>query len=372
MPSRPLTVLQIVPTLESGGVERGTLEVANELVQCGRRSLVLSGGGRLVKQLESEGSRHFCWNVGKKSPLTTRWVLPLRNLILQEGVDIVHARSRVPAWVAWLAWKSLPKQSRPRFLTTAHGLYSVNRYSRIMAQGERVIAISQTVCDYLASNYPGLDQDRVRLIYRGVDPNEFPHGYDPPQDWWDQWRADFPQLQGRCVITLPGRLTRLKGHPQFLQLIEQLRRRVPEVHGLVVGGEDPRRRSYAEEVRRQVAELGLERHITFTGHRADIREIYAASDLVVSLSANPPEAFGRTTLEALCIGTPVVGYAHAGIGEILSAVFPAGAVGTGDLNALAERVVQFLQHGVEVPANTQFTKRRMLDQTLDVYEELAA
>jgi glycosyltransferase involved in cell wall biosynthesis len=147
---------------------------------------------------------------------------------------------------------------------------------------------------------------------------------------------------------------------------------VPEVHGLIVGGEDPRRRTYAEEVRRQVADLGLQQHVTFTGHRSDIREIYAASDLVVSLSANPPEAFGRTTLEALCIGTPVVGYAHAGIGEILSAVFPEGTVATGDFNGLVERVIHFLRHGVEVPANTQFTKRQMLDQTLDVYEELAA
>ena len=119
MPSHPLTVLQVVPTLESGGVERGTLEVGTELVQCGHRSLVLSGGGRLVPQLEQEGSRHFCWSVGRKSPLTTRWILPLRNLLVHERVDILHVRSRVPAWVAWLAWKALPKQARPRFLTTA-------------------------------------------------------------------------------------------------------------------------------------------------------------------------------------------------------------------------------------------------------------
>jgi glycosyltransferase involved in cell wall biosynthesis len=372
MSSRPLTVLQVVPRLDSGGVERGTLEVGRELVQCGHRSLVLSGGGRFVAQLEQEGSRHFCQDVGRKSPLTPRWVLPLRNLLMRERVDILHVRSRVPAWVAWLAWKSLPKQSRPRFLTTAHGLYSVNRYSEIMARGERVIAISQTVRDYLARNYPRLDHDRVRLIYRGVDPLEFPHRYNPDPAWWDRWFADFPQLQGRRVITLPGRLTRLKGHPQFLELIQRLLRALPDVHGLIVGGEDPRRRAYAAQVRQQVTELGLDRHVTFTGHRSDIREIYAVSDVVVSLSANPPEAFGRTTLEALSIGTPVVGYAHAGIGEILSAVFPAGAVVTGDLDALADRVVQMLEQDVVVPMNTQFTQQRMLDQTLDVYEELAA
>jgi glycosyltransferase involved in cell wall biosynthesis len=372
MSTRPLTVLQVVPALDSGGVERGTLEVGRELVQCGHRSLVLSGGGRMVAELEADGSRHFCWSVGRKSPLTTRWVLPLRKLLTREKVDVLHVRSRVPAWVAWLAWKSLPKQSRPRFLTTAHGLYSVNRYSEIMARGERVIAISRTVCDYLARSYPGLDQDRVRLIYRGVDPAEFPHGYIPPLDWWRAWHAEFPQLQGRRVVTLPGRLTRLKGHPLFLQLIRRLRQTVPEVHGLIVGGEDPRRQNYAAEIRRQVTELGLDQHVTFTGHRADMREIYAASDVVVSLSSNPPEAFGRTTLEALSVGTPVVGYAHAGIGEILSGVFPEGAVDTGNLDAMAEKLLHILRHGAEVPANTQFTRQRMLDQTLDVYEELAA
>ncbi len=372
MTERRLTVLQLLPSLESGGVERGTLEVGAELARRGHRSLVISGGGRLVPQLETGGSEHHQWSIGKKSPLTARWIVPLRKVLLRERVDIIHVRSRVPAWVAWLAWNSLPRRRRPHFLTTAHGLYSVNRYSAIMTRGERVIAISRTVQNYLNENYPQLDPDRVRLIFRGVDPEEFPYGYRPTAEWLERWQAEFPHLAGRRIVTLPGRLTRLKGHPTFVELIHQLRRGDDAVHGLIVGGKDPKRRGYADEVRGLVRELGLEQHITFTGHRSDIRDIYAISEVVVSLSSNPPEAFGRTTLEALAMGVPVVGFAHAGIGEILTALFPEGAVPVGRLDLVAERIRDMLEHGATVPRNEQFTQRRMLDETLGVYRELAA
>jgi glycosyltransferase involved in cell wall biosynthesis len=372
MTARRLTVLQLLPSLDSGGVERGTLEVGAELVRRGHRSLVISGGGRLVPPLETAGSEHHTWPIGKKSPLTARWVLPLRQFLLREQVDIVHVRSRVPAWVAWLAWNSLPRGRQPHFLTTAHGLYSVNAYSAVMTRGERVIAISRTVEDHLHRNYPQLNPHRIRLIFRGVDPDEFPHGYRPSPGWLEHWRAEFPHLAGRKIVTLPGRLTRLKGHPSFLELIARLRREDDAVHGLIVGGEDSKRRKYADEVRGLVRTLGLERHVTFTGHRSDIRDIYAISRVVVSLSANPPEAFGRTTLEALAMGTPVVGYTHAGIGEILNALFPSGAVAVGRLDRVAERVREILDHGATVPPNELFTQRRMLDETLGVYQELAA
>jgi hypothetical protein len=121
-----LTVLQVLPALDGGGVERGTLEVAAALTQQGHRSLVISAGGRLVARLEAAGSRHIDWPIGAKSILTLRWVRRLRQLLLEESVDILHARSRLPAWVAWLAWRGLSPDRRPRFLTTVHGLYSVN------------------------------------------------------------------------------------------------------------------------------------------------------------------------------------------------------------------------------------------------------
>jgi len=364
-----LTVLQVLPALEGGGVERGTLEVAAELARRGHRALVASAGGRLVPELEAAGGSHIHLDLGRKNLLTLRLVPRLRRLLQRESVDILHARSRLPAWIAWLAWRGLDPRTRPRLVTTVHGFYSVGRYSAVMTRGERIIAVSASIRRYILENYPAVDPARVRLIYRGVDPSAFPYGYRPSAAWVAQWRRSVPGLEGRRVLTLPGRLTRLKGHHDFFDLIAALRERGLAVHGLVVGGEDPRRREYARELRRRVAAEGLSESVTFTGHRGDVREIYAVSDLVLSLSTRP-ESFGRTVLEALSMGIPVAGYAHGGVGEVLEQIYPEGAVALGDRSALVERAAALLQHPAPVPRSQPFTLGRMLDETLDLYQGL--
>lgn len=373
MEGRRLTVLQMLPALESGGVEQGTLQVARELVRQGHRSIVISTGGRLVSRLEAEGSEHLAWRVSKSDhviPLTYLW--KLRDLLRRERVDIVHARSRHPAWLAWLAWKGMPPASRPRFVTTAHGLYSVNWYSAVMARGERVIAISRTVKDYLLTNYPRHARpESVSVIYRGVGDGEFTPDFVPSAEWRRQWEEQYPQLVGKPVVTLPGRLTRLKGHFDFLSVLERLRATIPDVQGLIVGGADPRRSGYAAELERAVRERGLG-NVTFTGHRSDIREVLSISDVVLSLTSNPPEAFGRTVAEALSLGRPVVGYDHAGAGEVLGALFPEGAVPPGDVDAVAARVAALLgERAVSIRPNTMFRERKMLDETLALYRDVA-
>lgn len=371
MPHIPLTILQILPELDSGGVERGTLEVGAEIVRQGHRSLVVSGGGRMVEQLEQAGSQHFAASVGNKSPLTLRQVGWLRTLIVEQNVDIVHARSRVPAWVAWLALRKISESQRPRFVTTVHGQYSVSRFSEIMTRGERVIAVSGTIRDYIRRNYPHTSDERIRTIYRGVDPAEFPHGYQPSGGWLQELHRKWPALEGKRLLTLPGRITRLKGHTDFLKMIAALRASGQNVHGLIVGGVDRRKRRYATEIKRTVAELGLENVVTFTGHRSDMKEFYAASDVVLSLSTKP-ESFGRTVLEALNLGTPVVGYSHGGVGEILNDVFPAGAVPVGDCEVLTDRVSQLLTQQVVVPPVRKYSLAEMLERTLDLYEDVGS
>ena len=364
-----LNVAQLLPALNGGGVERGTLEVARELVRRGHRSMVISAGGRLVTDLISEGSEHVAWPLGAKSPLTLRWVWPLRRWLTEQRISILHARSRLPAWIGWLAWRGMNPATRPRFVTTVHGLYSVSRYSAIMARGERVIAVSETVRDYLQRHYPELPAARIQVIQRGVDPAEFPHGYRPSPAWLDQWRQQYPQLRDTPVLTLAGRLSRLKGHEDFIELIARLRARGWPVHGLIVGGVEPRRQRYADQLRQQVRSLGLEGVILSTGHRSDMREIYAISTLVLSLSAKP-ESFGRTVLEALSLGTPVVGYNHGGVGEILARLYPVGLTPFGDLDALTARVSELLAAAPPVPPEPAFPLQRMLDETLALYEFL--
>ncbi len=366
---RRLTVLQVLPALESGGVERGTLEVGRALVAAGHRSIVLSAGGRLVAQLEREGSEHVTLEIGRKSLWTLRRVPGLRRFMRENQVDILHARSRMPAWMCWLAWRGMDARTRPRFVTTVHGLYSVNRYSAIMTRGERVIAVSETVRDYILAQYPDCDPGRIVVIPRGIDRAEYPSGFSPAADWLAAWQRQYPHLAGCRLITLPGRITRLKGHEDFIRIIARLHGRDPAVHGLIVGGAEAKKRAYLDALKAEVARRGLSGAITFTGQRADLREILSISDLVLSLSTQP-ESFGRTVLEALSLGVPVAGYDHGGVGEQLGHLLPEGRVPVGDIDAMSGLCARWLETPPAVPREHPFTLRAMLENTVRTYESL--
>lgn len=370
MVERPLTVLQMLPALETGGVERGTLEVAQALVQYGHRSLVMSAGGQLVARLTGQGSEHFAWPIDRKSLFTLRKVRPLRRFLRDNAVDVVHARSRMPAWVAWRALRGMRATQRPRFLTTVHGLYSVNAYSAVMTRGDRVVAVSDAARRYLERNYPRLDGNRIVTIYRGVDPEIFPFGYRPPGSWLERWYNEHPYLIDRYVLTLPGRLTPRKGHETFVRLVAALVKRGHPVYGLIVGGADTRHRAFTERLYQLIETHNMRDRITTTGHRMDIRNIYAVSNLVLSLSRKP-ESFGRTVLEALSLGVQVVGYDHGGVGDLLSELFPPGRVQPGDYEGLIDRCETLIRNPSEVSSDQPFVLQRMLDETLALYQSLA-
>ena len=364
-----LTVLQLLPALESGGVERGTLELAAGLVAAGHRSIVMSAGGQLVTRLTGQGSEHVSWPIGKKSLLTFTLTHALRRFLRKENVDILHARSRLPAWIAWRAWKAMPQQSRPGFVTTVHGLYSVKRYSSIMARGERVIAVSQATERYLKARYPALDATAIRLIERGIDRQVYTFGYRPAEAWLQSWYREFPFLLDRQVLTLPGRLTRRKGHLDFIELIGRLVKAGQPVYGLIVGAEDPEHAAYSRELHQAIQQQGLEHDMTFTGARLDLRDIMAVSDIVLSLSTKP-ESFGRTVQEALSLGVPVVAYDHGGVADSLAQAYPAGRVRPGDLEQLEAVARQCLQQPAEVQPCPFPDTQSMIDATLSVYREL--
>ena len=367
-PGRRLTVVQLLPRLDAGGVERGTVEVAAALVAAGHRSIVVSGGGRMVSELEAAGSEHLTWDIGRKSPLTWRFVARLARLLAERGADVVDARSRVPAWVGYFAWRRMRAGARPRFVTTVHGVYSVNRFSRIMTRGECVIAVSESIREYIAASFPDTDMTRVRVVHRGVDARAFPAGFAADAAWREAWYRRHPELEGKYVLTLPGRLTRLKGHAAFLRLVERLAADDPGVHGLVVGAADAGGAAYAESLRREAVRRALP--VTFAGHRDDMREVYASSNLVLSLSSHP-ESFGRTVAEALSLGVPVVGYDHGGVGELLASAFPEGRVAAGDEAALYERVRALRRRPLRPTTPLAFSLDTMLERTLGIYEELA-
>lgn len=369
MVERKLTVLQLLPALESGGVERGTLELAAGLVQAGYRSLVISAGGQQVSRLTGQGSEHFLWPIGRKSPWTLRLVPRLRRLIRDQQVDIVHARSRLPAWIAWWALRGMEPDIRSHFVTTVHGLYSVGRYSSVMMRGEAVIAVSDAARRYVLENYPDIDPAGIDRIDRGIDPAVFPFDYRPPDSWVDRWYQEHPFLLDQNVLTLPGRITRLKGHLDFLELLARLVQRNLPVRGLIVGAADAAHAGYQRQVYRTVERLGLNGYVTFIGHRMDLRDIMAVSNLVFSLSMRP-ESYGRTVQEALALGVPVIGYDHGGVGDMLKQAYPRGRVPPGDLAALETATVQLLEHPVPVEPCAFPGVQEMIERTLALYQSL--
>ncbi len=364
-----MKVMQLLPELNSGGVERGTLEIARALVADGHESLVVSNGGRLVNQLEAEGSKHLTLAIHKKA-LSSLWqIRPLRQLIEQHQPDIVHVRSRVPAWLTHFALKGIPAARRPHLISTVHGFYSINRYSQIMTQAEKVIAVSDSVVKYITDNYKNCPTQDIVRIYRGIDPAAFPHGYQPTAQWMNQTFKDFPELENKFLLCLPGRITRLKGHETLIELVKKLQPHYPNLHAVVVGGADPKKAAYLKEMQENIQDQGLTDKITFVGHRSDIREWLAFSDVVLSLS-NQAETFGRTALEALSVGTPVIGWNRGGVAEILSQVYPQGLIAVDDQAALLNAVQQHMDKPQQVKPVTIFSLKEMCDETLNLYKQV--
>jgi glycosyltransferase involved in cell wall biosynthesis len=368
--TKTLTVIQILPALNSGGVERGTTEIANALVKAGHRSLVISAGGRLVEQLEREGTTHIALPIGEKRLSTLRYIWQLRKIIRDINPDIIHLRSRLPAWIAYLAWRKLPLEQRPHIVTTVHGPYSVNKYSAIMAIGERVIAVSEMIKGYIIDNYPQISPDKITVIHRGIDPGRYHPNYKPSPEWLSQWKKDFPQFENKLVITLPARITAWKGQYDFISCIHILKSKGLNVHGLIVGETHPRKQAFLTLLKNRITERSLENDISFTGHRSDLQDILASSNIVLSL-AKAPEAFGRTTIEALSMAIPVIGYNHGGVAEQLAITFPEGQVPEGDIDAIVDKIISW-QHNGTPAVNTQhpFTLDNMCQQTLKIYQNL--
>lgn len=364
-----LTILQLLPALSSGGVERGTLEVGEYLVAQGHRSIVISSGGRLVKTLLAQGSEHIDWPIGKKSLLTLGLVARLRRLLIEEKVDILHVRSRFPAWIAYLAWKEMSPEHRPALVTTVHGTYSVSPYSAVMTKGERVIVISSMIYDYVIDNYD-LEPKKLRLIYRGVDAKKFPFGYQPREAWLRDWFKAFPETSNKKYLLLPARITKWKGHEDFINLIAQVKQHTADFHALIVGEVKDDKKPYFKKLNKMVKHYGLDDHISFIGHRDDLREIMAISHIVYSLSTKP-EAFGRTTLEALNLGVPVIGYAHGGVDEQLATILPEGNIEVGNVTEAAMLTLNWLNKPPTFAINDAFSLDNMLKKTLAVYDELA-
>ncbi|WP_119167647.1 glycosyltransferase family 4 protein [Algihabitans albus] len=372
---RPV-VLQVLPALETGGVERGTVDIAGAIVQAGGTALVASAGGAMVHALQRTGARHIELPLASKNPITLRRnASRLASVIETFGVDLVHARSRAPAWSAlWAARRT----GRP-FVTTFHAPYALNLplkrlYNSVMARGARVICISDFVRQHVQRIY-GIDPARLRLVHRGVDLEVFDPARVSPErviQLAQRWRLP----DGVPVILLPGRLTRWKGQIDLLRAAAKL---TDLDFLLVLVGDDQGRAAYREELEQLVGRLNLDSKAMIAGPCNDMAAAYMLSDVVVSASTDP-EGFGRVVGEAQAMGRPVVASDHGGAPEQLLVNETGLVYPPGDLDALAEALREALAldetarsalaERAIARVRTHFSKDAMCNGTLAVYREV--
>jgi len=363
---RKLVVAQVLPELNYGGVEKGTLELARFLVERGHKSIIISGGGRLEKDLHNIGSHHINLSLGNKSLLTLFLIPKLIKVLRNYKVDILHARSRLPAWICYITLKFVPKKNRPIFVTTVHGYNSVSMYSSIMTKGKKIIVVTDGLSSYIKSNYK-IDANKINVIYRGVNSDNYPYGYKPNLKWITLWNNEFPQTVNKIILTLPGRLTERKGHEDFIRLLSTLTKKYKNIHGLIVG--DSNKKNYKTKLQNRIVSYNLSAYISFTGHRDDIKEIFAISGIVYSLS-DKPEAFGRTVIESIKLGVPVIGYDHGGVGEQLAKIFKEGIIRHKDQDLLEKVSEQFIIKRPIVKKTKLFNLQNTLIKTLKLYSDI--
>jgi glycosyltransferase involved in cell wall biosynthesis len=373
--TRPPAVLQVIPALVSGGVERGTVEVGAALAAAGWKSYVASAGGPMERELARAGVEHIRVPLTAKNPLTIRRnAAALAQIIRRHNIDIVHARSRAPAWSAWRA----AKKTRRCFVTTFHNVYGdkgplKHWYNSVMARGERVVAISDFVAEHVANDY-GVGWERLRTIPRGVDMRLFDPGRvsgDRVADLATKWRVP----DGFAVVMLPGRLTRWKGALDLIDAMARLGRR--DVCCLLVGAEQ--RSGFRRELEAAIVKHDLIGQFRIVEDCRDIAAAYVLSDVVVSASTDP-EGFGRTIVEAQAMGRPVIATDHGGARETVIPGNTGWLVSPGDTVALAAAIDHALRldgtardalaHRARAHIAQGFTREAMCARYLDVYEEL--
>ena len=359
-------VVQLLPELAEGGVERVVVDLNRELVARGVKSTVISKGGRLVAQIEADGGHHVRLDVCSKNIVTFLFrAMRLRRVLAGLSPDVVHVHSRLPAWLLRVANQRL----RLPVVTTVHGLNRPSSYSRILTQGARVICVSQAVRWHLVRHYQ-LAESRMRVTYFGVNARTF----DPMRldmEFIERFRRE-QRLNGRFVVTSAGRLAPCKDYETFIRGVLAARERVPNIVGVIVGGGSLRHRAYAQRLHALVRACGAEEAIRFAGGQDAMAEIYALSDVVVSCSAKP-ESFGRTIAEALAMNTPVIATAHGGALEIVREGTDGLLFPPRDVPALTRCLESIHRQPVYSNLRTSVLERFALPQTvtdtLDVYRE---
>ena len=285
--------------------------------------------------------------------------------------DVVHVRSRMPAWIVWQALKGIPLNSRPSLVSTIHGLYSVNFYSAIMSKPQNIITVSKAANEYLIRNYIKSSDKNIKLIYRGVNEKEYYQNYKPDQAWLNEWYEMYPDTQNTKLLTIAGRISPLKDFEKIINLAKAIQQNSDhKIKVLIAGEAKDKHKKYLVRLKKLIRSLNLESDIYFLNFREDIKNIYAISNIVFNTS-NKPESFGRSILEPLSLGIPSIGYDRGGVKEILEELYPYGCIDPENSKSMLEKSISILDgNNKYIKPNIKFLKSNMCQSTIDFYNEI--
>ena len=362
---KSLKVIQFLPELNEGGVERGVVELSREYVKKGIESYVVSNGGKLVEQIKKDGGNHIKFDICSKNIFTVfSRARKLRKIIKEINPDILHVRSRVPAWLVYFANKTLGI----KVVSTVHGFNSVGFYSSIMQKADEVICVSKSIKEYIQKNY-NTDEKKITVIPRGIDLDVFnPKNID--KEFIKNFKKEY-KLEGKFIVSSVGRITQLKDYETFIKAIKLVQKEKKDIIALIVGGVRSDKEEYLSSLKNLIKELDLQENIIFTGSQSKIAEIYALSDVVVS-SSKKPESFGRAVAEAIALNTPVIATNHGGVKDIIVEKENGFFFEVGDEVELFEGILKTENldfDGYEY-ISKNFSLESMLGETLGVYKRI--
>jgi len=347
-----MNILQLIPKLNVGGVEKGTVEVARHLVLTGHKAVVVSGGGSLEKNLAAIGARHYKLPIGRKNPFLMLYCyFKLKHIIRKENINIVHARSRIPALIGYFA----ARQSGRIFITTAHGQYKKHLISRVMGWGKIVIVANETMARYMKDNFD-VSLHKIVIVPRGVDLKKF------------LFKLPSRHVGKTFRIGMISRFTPLKGHLDFLQAASYVSRRMPNLEVVMMGDKLAAKEEYIKKIELTIRRLTLDRIVKFVTSSEDVFQVMRGLDVLVSANREQ-EAFGRSIIEAQASGIPVVATKVGGVVENVTHGETGLIAEPGNPKDMAQKILMYvndlsLQQKIALSARKHVEENYSLERTM--------
>jgi glycosyltransferase involved in cell wall biosynthesis len=339
------------------------IELSRELVKKGYNSTIISDGGKLVTTLQKDGANHIKYNVCSKNPFNAiSRVYGLRKILKKLNPDVLHVRSRVPAWLTFFANKTL----KIPVVSTVHGFNSVSFYSKIMTKADKIICVSGAIKKYIQTHY-NAPEEKITIISRGVDIEKF-NSNNLDRNFIKDFKKKY-LLEDKFIITTVGRITQLKNLETFIKAVELIQKTIPNSIGLVVGGVREDKIGYFNSLKSLANTLNA--NIIFTGSQKNVAEIYSLSDVIIS-SSKKPESFGRSVAESLALDTPVIATNHGGVLDIIQKNINGYFFDIGDSEDLSQKIkrAKELKFDGFNYIKKNFSLQQMVEKTVKIYEQL--